>query len=86
MSEQANLRLIDPVRDAAALAEMWNESDGEWPGTWNSGVPTTARDIRDWHEKEEYTAVFVWMRGRKSAGTVPWYTTRTTARPSTSRC
>ena len=68
MAEQANLRLIDPVRDAVAIAEMWNESDGEWPGTWNSGVPTTARDIRDWHEKEEYTAVYVWAEGEKIGG------------------
>lgn len=68
MADQANLRLIDPVRDAAAIAEMWNESDGEWPGTWNSGVPTTARDIRDWHEKEEYTAVYVWAEGEKIGG------------------
>ncbi|MCY3712013.1 MAG: GNAT family N-acetyltransferase [Gemmatimonadetes bacterium] len=68
MAEQANLRLIDPVRDAAAIAEMWNESDGEWPGTWNSGVPTTAQDIRDWHEKEEYTAVLVWAEGEKIGG------------------
>lgn len=68
MAEQANLRLIDPVRDAAAIAEMWNESDGEWPGTWNSGVPTAARDIRDWLEKEEYTAVFVWDEGEKIGG------------------
>lgn len=68
MAEQANLRLIDPVRDAAAIAEMWNESDGEWPGTWNSGVPTTARDVRDWLEKEEYTAVFVWAEGEKIGG------------------
>ena len=56
------------MRDAAAIAEMWNESDGEWPGTWNSGVPTTARDIREWHEKEEYTAVFVWAEGEKIGG------------------
>lgn len=68
MVEQANLRLIDAVRDAAAIAEMWNESDGEWPGTWNSGVPTTARDIRDWLEKEEYTAVYVWGEGEKIGG------------------
>ena len=68
MAEQADLRLIDPVRDAAAIAEMWNESDGEWPGTWNSGVPTTARDIRDWLEKEEYTAVYVWAEGDRIGG------------------
>lgn len=68
MAEEANLRLIDPVRDAAALAEMWNESDLEWPGTWTGGVPVTARDIRDWHEREEYIAVFVWDEGEKIGG------------------
>ncbi len=68
MAEEANLRLIDPVRDAAALAEMWNESDLEWPGTWSNGVPVTARDIRDWHEREEYTAVFVWDEGERIGG------------------
>lgn len=68
MAEQANLRLIDPARDAAALAEMWNESDLEWPGTWNGGVPTTARDIRDWHEQEEYIAIFVWEEEEKIGG------------------
>ena len=68
MAEQANLRLIDPVRDAAAIAEMWNESDLEWPGTWNGGVPASARDIRDWHEREEYTAVYVWAEGEKIGG------------------
>lgn len=68
MAEQANLRLIDPVRDAAAIAEMWNESDLEWPGTWCGGVPMTPRDIRDWHEREEYIAVFVWEEGEKIGG------------------
>ena len=68
MTETGNLRLIDPERDAAALAEMWNESDLEWPGTWNGGVPLTARDIRDWHEREEYTAVYVWADGEKIGG------------------
>ena len=68
MAEQAELRLIDPVRDAAALADMWNESDLEWPGTWNGGVPVTTRDIRDWHEREEYTAVYVWAEGEKIGG------------------
>ncbi|MCY3773972.1 MAG: GNAT family N-acetyltransferase [Gemmatimonadetes bacterium] len=68
MAKEANLRLIDPVRDADALAEMWNESDLEWPGTWNGGVPTNARDIRDWHEREEYIAVFVWDEGEKIGG------------------
>ena len=47
---------------------MWNESDLEWPGTWSRGVPVTARDIRDWHEREEYIAVFVWDEGEKIGG------------------
>ncbi len=68
MAEQANLRLIDPVRDAAAIAEMWNESDLEWPGTWNGGVPAAARDYRDWHERAECTAVYVWAEGEKIGG------------------
>ncbi len=68
MAEETCLRLIDPVRDAAALAEMWNESDLEWPGSWNAGVPTIARDIRDWHEREEYIAVFVWDEGGRIGG------------------
>lgn len=68
MEKEASLRLIEPIRDAAALAEMWNESDHEWPGTWSSGVPVTARDIQDWHEREEYTAVFVWDEGEKIGG------------------
>ena len=68
MTEAGNLRLIDPVRDAAALAEMWKESDLEWPGTWSDGVPVTARDIRDWHERNEYIAVFVWAEGEKIGG------------------
>ena len=65
MAEESNLRLIDPARDAAAIAEMWNESDLEWPGSWNAGVPMTARDIRDWHEREKYLAVYVWNEGER---------------------
>ncbi len=68
MAEEANLRLIDPVRDAVALAEMWNESDLEWPGTWNEGTPRTAQNIRDWHEREIYLAVYVWDEGGKIGG------------------
>ena len=68
MAEESNLRLIDPVRDDAAIAEMWNESDLEWPGSWNGGVPMTARDIRDWHEREKYLAVYVWNEGEKIGG------------------
>ena len=68
MAEEAKMRLIDPVRDSAALAEMWNESDREWPGTWNEGVPTTARDIRDWHEREENIAIYVWDKEGKIGG------------------
>lgn len=68
MAEQANLRLIDPARDAAALAEMWKESEDEWPGTWSGGVPMTARYIRDKHAREEYIAVYVWEEGDKIGG------------------
>ncbi len=68
MADERNLRLIDPVRDAAAIAEMWNESDLEWPGSWNAGVPMTARYVRDWHEREEHIAVFVWDEEERIGG------------------
>lgn len=50
------------------LAEMWNDSDGEWPGTWTSGMPMTAQNIRDWQDREEYLTVHVWDAGDKIAG------------------
>jgi ribosomal protein S18 acetylase RimI-like enzyme len=38
--------------DNAALAVMWNESDGQWPGTFTEGVPMTEEIVRDWMDKE----------------------------------
>ena len=38
--------------DNAGLACMWNESDGQWPGTFTGGVPMTEEMVRDWMEKE----------------------------------
>jgi len=38
--------------DNAALALMWNESDDQWPGTFNEGVPMTEERVRDWMDKE----------------------------------
>jgi GNAT superfamily N-acetyltransferase len=31
---------------------MWNESDDQWPGTFNEGVPMTEEKVRDWMDKE----------------------------------
>lgn len=33
---------------AASLAQMWNESDEQWPGTFTRGVAFTAERIKDW--------------------------------------
>jgi len=61
------LELVED-RHGEKLAEMWNDSDGEWPGTWTSGMPMTAQNIRDWQDREEYLTVNVWDAGDKIAG------------------
>lgn len=38
--------------DNASLAVMWNESDDQWPGTFNEGVPMTEEKVQDWMDKE----------------------------------
>ena len=62
------LRSVDIDRDAGKLAEMWNASDDQWPGTWNSGVPMTAQRVREDHERENYIDEMVWDTGDGIAG------------------
>ena len=50
------LRLND---DAAGLAEMWNASDGAWPGGWTRGIPETAERILQRKGKYDRLAQFV---------------------------
>lgn len=41
------IRPIDIERDAESLAQMWNESDLQWPGSWTEGIPITAEEVRE---------------------------------------
>lgn len=39
---------------AESLAQMWNESDGQWPGTFTRGVPMTGERITKWMSEADY--------------------------------
>lgn len=62
------LRLLDIERDAQALADMWNASDAEWPGTWTRGVPWTAERARLRYDRWRGYATLVYAKGRQIAG------------------
>ncbi|GAB4579852.1 MAG: hypothetical protein Fur0022_25910 [Anaerolineales bacterium] len=52
------LHLYHP-RFAAGMAQMWNESDHQWPGTFTKGVPFDEQRILDWMERVEAIIKFV---------------------------
>ena len=62
------LRSVDIDRDDEKLAEMWNASDDQWPGTWTEGVPMTAQLVRDEHERGNYIDEMIWDTGDAIAG------------------
>gem|GEM_PF-1323673 len=68
MTELPVLRSIDLERDAEKLAQMWNASDSQWPGTWNCGVPCTADWIKSGIGREEYRDYLVWDAGDRIGG------------------
>lgn len=43
----------------AGLAVMWNESDDQWPGTFNDGVPQTEERIAEWMDRLEASVQYV---------------------------
>ena len=53
------IRPIDLAKDAQGLADMWNASDLQWPGTFCRGVPFTAAMVREWEAEERMLAVLV---------------------------
>ncbi len=55
----------------AGLAEMWNESDDQWPGTFNHGVPMTEARVRDW--MDNVGAVMRMVVVEKESGKVVGY-------------
>ena len=68
VEENYTLRPIDIDQDADKMAQMWNDSDDQWPGTWCEGVPMTAQRVRDWDERENYLDALVWDTGDHIAG------------------
>ncbi len=62
------MRKLDIDQDAALLADMWNASDDQWPGTWNRGVPMTAAMARDWQLRQKSIDTLVWDTGTAFAG------------------
>lgn len=53
------IRPIDIEKDAERLADMWNTSDLQWPGSWTDGVPYTAEQVCAHHEAGRMLVVFV---------------------------
>ena len=43
----------------AGLAQMWNESDDQWPGTFTDGVDFTAETIAEWMDRIEAIIRFI---------------------------
>ena len=62
------MRPLEIATDAAALAEMWNASDSQWPGTFTHGVPMTARSARQWFADLNAREIMVWDAGGTLAG------------------
>lgn len=53
------IRPIDLDRDAESLAQMWNESDLQWPGSWTDGIPVTAEEVRESVLEEDALVTYV---------------------------
>ena len=62
------LRSIDLERDAEKIAQMWNASDDQWPGSFIEGVPVTADYIKTQLGREEYLDYLIWDTGDRIAG------------------
>ena len=59
---------LDIDKHAQAVADMWNASDANWPGTWTGGVPETAENVKRGYELQESIETFLCMDGDVVAG------------------
>ena len=66
--ETMTLRPMRLPEDAERLAQMWNASDDQWPGTVSDGVPITAQWVIERHGREKNREVVVWDAGDQIAG------------------
>jgi GNAT superfamily N-acetyltransferase len=62
------IRPVDIEKDLEKLADMWNASDDQWPGTWSGGVPITPQYMRNELERSGALEVTVWDEGDVIAG------------------
>lgn len=63
-----NIRPVDVEKDLEKLADMWNASDDQWPGTWSGGVPITPKMMREQLERSGALETTVWDEGDVIAG------------------
>lgn len=56
---QVTIRPIDLDKDAKRLADMWNASDLEWPGSWTRGIPMTEERVREIQAERRFLVTFV---------------------------
>ncbi|HUR49015.1 MAG TPA: GNAT family N-acetyltransferase [Acidimicrobiales bacterium] len=68
LPEGLYITTFDVDKHAQAVADMWNASDANWPGTWTGGVPETAEAVRRNYERQESIATFLCMDGDVVAG------------------
>ncbi len=68
--DPATLPHIRPYRDedAAGVATMWNDSEGEWPGGWTDGTPHTAERVRREHAEERLIETYLAFADGQVAG------------------
>jgi GNAT superfamily N-acetyltransferase len=66
--EAVTLRAMRLPDDAEKLAQMWNASDDQWPGTVSDGVPITAQWVLDRELRQKSREVMVWETGDQIAG------------------
>ncbi|HNB53200.1 MAG TPA: GNAT family N-acetyltransferase, partial [Anaerolineales bacterium] len=58
-------------RFAAGMAQMWNESDHQWPGTFTRGVPFDEKRILEWMER--VTAIIKFVIEEDQTGKIVGY-------------
>lgn len=71
-SSKFELRSLDIERDALKLAKMWNDSDDQWPCSFNNGVPFTDVTVKEWLENEDMQDTMIWDTGEEIAGFCSW--------------
>lgn len=59
---------FDVTKHAQGVADMWNASDANWPGTWTGGVPETAENVTREYGREECIETFLCVEGDAVGG------------------